>query len=226
MVGNPTIGIIHWCPYCGRPLQEGLPVCPMCGYVLGKDLGAIVAPRPFHQGDVYRQGRWHEPPIHRTHFGLPVSPWDGGVRDLVSSDGKWRWDGHRWIPDWTKVAPVSQPPPSNSVRAGTMPSLANPVNVNWGVGIGIVLAIVAGLMIFFFVILPNSGISGSWYVHWSCGSQAQCAQSSGAYTGVSSQSFANKADCEAALPQSGFQPWDGSVGSWCSQSNRPGDTGP
>jgi hypothetical protein len=79
--------------------------------------------------------------------------------------------------------------------------------------------------------LSTAGASGTWYIHWSCGSSTQCAQVWGAATGIKAN-FQNKDACEAVRTTWASnntmqkQTARGAAGSWCSQSKNVGDIGP
>jgi hypothetical protein len=91
----------------------------------------------------------------------------------------------------------------------------------------IVGLLVIGLVIFIFLAIINhsSTQSGSstWYLHWSCGNQSQCASVMGASVGVQQTSFSSQTECQSLQTtwanNNTMQPWDGTVGDWCSQSS-------
>jgi len=239
MVHNPTLGILNWCPYCGRPLAEGWPTCPFCGYRLGEDLGVMTAPRPSHKDDVYRQGQWQPPALPMRHLGLPVSPWDGRVHILVSSDGKWRWDGHRWIPNWFQPAVPASPATvpfhqrvAHEAKAAAG-AKAGITTASWVVG---AMFLVIVLIVFFGVLLPRlggigpgGGSAATWYLHFNCGGDPTCISTpgNGSNTGIF-QDFSSSGDNQGAC-EGGRIPFDNlgeAKTSWCSTSSNPADTGP
>jgi hypothetical protein len=200
----------------------------------------MTAPRPFHEDDVYRQGQWQPPAVPMSHLGLPVSPWDGRVHSLVSSDGMWRWDGHRWLPNWAPApAPSPAPGPAPGPVHHVVPAAAGAKAsagvsaANWVVG---AMFLVIALIVFFGFVLPRltglgpgGGSAATWYLHFNCGGDPTCISTpgNGSNTGIF-QDFSSSGDNQGAC-ESGRIPFDNlgeAKTSWCSTSSNPADTGP
>jgi hypothetical protein len=137
------------------------------------------------------------------------------VHTLISSDGKWRWDGHQWVSRQTggEATPETggEAKPKTSQNAGNV--------------VGVVFLLIVAMIIFIVFASRGNGGSETWYMHWSCGASSQCAQVLGGATGVQT-SFSSQADCEGLR-----QTWAANNtmqlgGTWCSQSSNAGDTGP
>jgi PilS N terminal len=81
--------------------------------------------------------------------------------------------------------------------------------------------------------MPSSGddSTGTYYLHWNCGGQSQCADDWGANTGI--QITYTAVPIQTCIDQmvayadaNTIQEWNGHVGDWCDDVSDPSELGP
>lgn len=192
-----------FCSSCGAALKPGAKFCESCGKPVMVTAAAVV-------------------PVEGRPTGREASGAAAAV-GRQSADGKWRWDGTRWV-----AVPQAAPIVPTKKRMG------------YGKRLLISLALTAVVMVGALVLVPKLGLfngphsptraigPGPYYLHYNCGQKTDCittmvneATANGGNTGIT-EDYKDKATCTGVAPI-----YTGIVKTfWCSTSKNPADTGP
>jgi uncharacterized membrane protein len=75
----------------------------------------------------------------------------------------------------------------------------------------------------------GTGPTVTYYLHWNCGGQAQCAADFGSNTGIQ-VTYTVLTTCIAQMitfaNNNTIQEWNGHVGTWCDNVSNPSETAP
>lgn len=75
----------------------------------------------------------------------------------------------------------------------------------------------------------GTGATVTYYLHWNCGGQTQCAANFGSMTGIQ-VTYTVLTTCIAQMitfaNNNTIQEWNGHVGTWCDNNSNPSETAP